>query len=67
MRDLIAMRSGLYDYTDDKAFFDRYLAEPTLPWTDDDTLAIIRAHAADSTRRTRRRSTTTRTTCSSAT
>ena len=49
VRDLIAMRSGLYDYTDDKAFFDRYLAEPTLPWTDDDTLAIIRAHAADST------------------
>ena len=49
VRDLIAMRSGVYDFTDDKAFLDRYLAEPTLPWTDDDTLAIIRAHAADST------------------
>ena len=49
VRDLLAMRSGGYDFTDDKAFFDRYLAEPTMPWTDDDTLAIIRAHAAEFT------------------
>jgi D-alanyl-D-alanine carboxypeptidase len=49
VRDLLAMRSGVYDFTGDKAFFDRYLAEPTLPWTDDDTLAIVRAHAADFT------------------
>jgi D-alanyl-D-alanine carboxypeptidase len=49
VRDLLAMRSGVYDFTDDKVFFDRYLADPTLPWTDDDTLAIIRAHAADFT------------------
>jgi D-alanyl-D-alanine carboxypeptidase len=49
VRDLLAMRSGVYDFPDDKAFFDRYLAEPTLPWTDDDTLAIIRAHAAEFT------------------
>lgn len=49
VRDLLAMRSGGYDFTDDRAFFDRYLAEPTMPWTDDDTLAIIRAHAAEFT------------------
>jgi D-alanyl-D-alanine carboxypeptidase len=49
VRDLLAMRSGGYDFTDDNSFFDRYLAEPTMPWTDDDTLAIIRAHAAEFT------------------
>jgi D-alanyl-D-alanine carboxypeptidase len=49
VHDLLAMRSGAYDFPDDKAFFERYSAEPTLPWTDDDTLAIMRAHAAEFT------------------
>jgi D-alanyl-D-alanine carboxypeptidase len=49
VRDLLAMRSGLFDFTNDPAFLDRYTADPTMPWTDDDTLAIVRAHAADAT------------------
>jgi D-alanyl-D-alanine carboxypeptidase len=49
VRNLLAMRSGAYDFTDDKEFFARYTADPTLPWTDDDTLAILRAHAAQFT------------------
>ena len=49
VRDLLGMRSGAYDFADDKAFFERYSAEPTLPWTDDDSLAIMRAHAAEFT------------------
>jgi D-alanyl-D-alanine carboxypeptidase len=49
VRDLLAMRSGIFDFVGDKDFLARYTAEPTMPWTDDDTLAIIRAHAADST------------------
>ena len=49
VRDLLAMRSGAYDFGDDQAFFDRYTDDPTLPWTDEDTLAILRAHAAEFT------------------
>jgi D-alanyl-D-alanine carboxypeptidase len=49
VRDLLAMRSGLYDFTNDQDFLARYTAEPTMAWTDDDTLAIVRAHAAEST------------------
>ena len=49
VRDLLAMRSGLYDFTNDQDFLARYTAEPTMPWTDDDTLAIVRAHAAEAT------------------
>ena len=40
VRDLLAMRSGGYDFTDDKAFFDRYLAEP-------DDAVDRRRHAGD--------------------
>lgn len=48
VRDLLAMRSGAYDFADDQAFFNRYTADPTLPgWTADDALAIMRAHAAE--------------------
>src|SRR6185312_3570288 len=49
VRDLVAMRSGLFDFTGDTAFLDRYKADPTTAWTDDDTVAIIRAHAPDAT------------------
>jgi D-alanyl-D-alanine carboxypeptidase len=49
VRDLLAMRSGAYDFADDKAFFDRYTADPTMPWSDEETLAILRAHAAEFT------------------
>ena len=58
IQDLLAMRSGLYDFGDDTDFFNRYIADPTLPWTVEDSLAIIRAHASEPPRRTRRRRTT---------
>jgi len=49
VRNLLDMRSGLFDFTADTAFLDRYKADPTMAWTDDDTVAIVRAHAADAT------------------
>jgi D-alanyl-D-alanine carboxypeptidase len=49
IQDLLAMRSGLFDFADDQAFFAQYTADPTLPWTTEDTLAIIRAHASEAT------------------
>jgi D-alanyl-D-alanine carboxypeptidase len=45
VRDLLGMRGGVYDFTDDPVFVARYTADPTLPgWTPDDVLAIIRAN-----------------------
>ena len=49
VQNLLAMRSGLYDFGDDQAFFAQYTADPTLPWATEDTLAIIRAHASEAT------------------
>jgi Beta-lactamase class C and other penicillin binding proteins len=49
IQDLLAMRSGMYDFANDTDFFNRYIADPTLPWTVDETLAIIRDHAAEAT------------------
>ena len=43
------MRSGMFDFANDQDFFARYIADPTLPWTTEDALAIIRAHAAEAT------------------
>ena len=45
IQDLLAMRSGLFEFSDDQDFYNRYIADPTLPWTTEDTLAIIRANA----------------------
>jgi D-alanyl-D-alanine carboxypeptidase len=47
IRNLLNMTSGIYDFTSDKDFVARFDADPTMPWSDDDTLAIIRAHPAD--------------------
>ncbi|MFC5064106.1 serine hydrolase domain-containing protein [Actinomycetospora atypica] len=45
VRDLLAMRGGVYDFTDDPGFDARYAADPTLPgWSVADVLAIIRAN-----------------------
>ena len=41
IRDLLAMQSGIPDYTANQAFGDRFAADPTMPWTDADTLAVI--------------------------
>lgn len=49
IQDLLAMRSGMYDFANDTDFFNRYIADPTLPWTVDDSLAIVRAHACEAT------------------
>ena len=49
IQDLLAMRSGLFDFADDQDFYNRYIADPTLPWTTEDSLAIIRANAAEAT------------------
>jgi D-alanyl-D-alanine carboxypeptidase len=47
VRDLLAMRGGVYDWTGDPGFLARYTADPTLPgWTPQDVLAILRANAA---------------------
>jgi len=45
IQDLLAMRSGLFEFSNDQDFYNRYVADPTLPWTTQDTLAIIRANA----------------------
>jgi D-alanyl-D-alanine carboxypeptidase len=50
VRDLLAMRSGIYDYVNDPAFFARYLADPTWPgWTPEQAVRIMSAHAAEFT------------------
>ena len=49
IQDLLAMRSGLFDYASDPDFYARYTADPALPWTTEDSLALVRAHAADAT------------------
>ena len=49
IQDLLAMRSGLFDFADDQDFYNSYIADPTLPWTTEDTLAIIRANADKAT------------------
>jgi D-alanyl-D-alanine carboxypeptidase len=45
VRDLLGMRGGVYDFTADAGFDQRYEADPTLPgWTAQDALAIVRAN-----------------------
>ena len=44
IRQLLAMRSGLYDYTSDPAFNRRFEADPTMAWSPQDALAIVRRH-----------------------
>ncbi len=48
VRNLLAMRGGVYSFTDDAGFIARWTADPTLPgWTPEDALQIIRAHPGD--------------------
>ena len=39
--DLLAMRSGIPDLSSNQGFNDRFTADPTLPWSNEDTLAVI--------------------------
>lgn len=44
MRDLLGMTSGIYDFTSNAAFNTTFDANPDMPWTFADTLAIIKAN-----------------------
>ncbi len=44
IRNLLDMTSGVYEYTNNVAFNARWSADPTMPWTFDDTLALIKAN-----------------------
>jgi D-alanyl-D-alanine carboxypeptidase len=46
VRDLLAMSSGVWSFTSDEAVVAEFDADPTLPWSVDDTLALIRDHDA---------------------
>lgn len=41
VRDLLAMQSGIYDFTSNQPFLDAFTADPTLPWTADDAVALM--------------------------
>jgi D-alanyl-D-alanine carboxypeptidase len=48
VRNLLAMRGGVYNFIHDAGFIARDTADPTLPgWTPEDVLRIIRAHPGD--------------------
>lgn len=44
IKDLLGMTSGIFDFTTDQPFVDRFVANPTLPWSAADTVKIIKAH-----------------------
>jgi D-alanyl-D-alanine carboxypeptidase len=41
IRDLLAMQSGIPDFTANQGFGARFTADPTMPWSDADLLAVI--------------------------
>ena len=47
VRDLLAMTSGVWDFTSDEAFVARFDADPMLPWTPEQTVDLIRQHGPD--------------------
>jgi D-alanyl-D-alanine carboxypeptidase len=47
IRQLLNMTAGVYNYTEDQSFLDAYEADPLLPFTPQDVLAIIRRHEAN--------------------
>jgi D-alanyl-D-alanine carboxypeptidase len=50
IRELLAMRAGIYDYFTDKQFQDAYNANPLLPgWRPTDVLPVLQLHAAEFT------------------
>ena len=44
LRELMNHTSGLYNYTDDPAFFDALIANPSRTWTPQELLAVAFAH-----------------------
>lgn len=48
LRELLGMRGGVYNYTDDAAFLDHYARNPLWPgWKPDDAVKIMKRHAKD--------------------
>lgn len=47
LADLLGMTAGIYDYTHDQSFIDRYTADPLMAFGPDDALAISRGHPPD--------------------
>ena len=45
LAELLGMTSGIFDYTHEDAFVDAYNADPLLPFTPDDALAMARRRA----------------------
>ena len=46
LRQLLNMTSGLFNYTDDQSFWDKFVAAPSAPWTPQQVLDIALAHPA---------------------
>jgi D-alanyl-D-alanine carboxypeptidase len=44
VRDLLAMQSGVWDFTSDEDLISRWDADPLIPWTPQDTVQLIRDH-----------------------
>ncbi len=44
IEQLMAMTSGVFDFTSDQTFLDAFDADPEMPWSDADTLKIIKAN-----------------------
>ncbi|MFI5829235.1 serine hydrolase domain-containing protein [Streptomyces sp. NPDC051578] len=48
LHDLLGMRGGVYNYTDDAQFLGQYAKNPLWPgWTPDDAVKIMKRHAED--------------------
>jgi D-alanyl-D-alanine carboxypeptidase len=44
VRDLLAMSSGIYDFTSDQAFLDAFAANPNMAWTPEQSVNIMKQH-----------------------
>ena len=44
VQNLLAMTSGIYDFTSDDAFLAAFDADPTMPWSDQQMLEVIARH-----------------------
>lgn len=44
VRQLLQMSSGVWEFTSDAELIGRWAADPMMPWTVDDTIALIRTH-----------------------
>jgi len=47
IRDLLAMRSGIYDFTSDKQFLADFTADPLLAFSPEDVVTIVKRHEPD--------------------